>query len=155
MKHVAGWVFLGVVAVAALGLYGREQRARGRAEAQLVELRQANDSLAKAQRKVDTIYLRDTLRLRFRRIEWDTVRVRDTIVRNDTVFVPRAVADSVISACTSALRTCEQRAQLWADRYANLELQVAAMPKPRAAWKVWGERITLVVGTAAVCSAGR
>jgi hypothetical protein len=147
MKQLAGWVLLGAIAVVALGLYGREQRARGRAEAHLVELRIKNDSLALAQRRVDTLYRvqRDTF-YRYRdRLDTLTVTVERWM--HDTVQVVRfvALADSTVRACSAALLTCEERDRLWAQRYANLEAQVAAMPKPRAEWKVWLER-SLIAG---------
>jgi len=171
VKALAGWVLLGAVAVAALGLYGREQRARGRAEAQLVTLKAANDSLAKLQRKVDTVYAGQKIVYAGIREQWDVARVAHLqgvldslrargIPKPETVRVEVPVsvlvtADSTIRACEALVLTCDEKVSLWSQRYANLEAQIAAMPKPRAAWKVWGERVTLVVGTAAVCSAGR
>jgi hypothetical protein len=157
MKHIAGWVFLGAIAVAALGLYGWEQRARGRAEAQLVELRQAYDSLGRVQRRVDTVHRvqRDTLYRRIARVDTMTLTVREWM--RDTVEVIRYVArtDAALRACTATDSTCTDRLSVRDLRITNLEDQIERMPKPRAAWKVWGERVTLVVGTAAVCSAGR
>jgi hypothetical protein len=157
VKHVAGWVFLGAVAVAALGLYGREQRARGRAEAQLVELRRSYDSLGRVQRRVDTVHRvqRDTMYRRITRVDTMTLTVREWM--RDTVRVVEYVArtDAALRACVGTDSTCTDRLNVRDLRITNLEQQVERMPKPRAAWKVWGERVTLVVGTAAVCSAGR
>jgi hypothetical protein len=157
VKSLAGWVLLGAVAVAALGLYGREQRARGRAEAQLVALRAAYDSLGRVQRRVDTVHRvqRDTLYRRIARVDTMTLTVREWM--HDTVEVIRYVTrtDSALRACLAADSTCTARLGVRDLRITNLEGQLAAMPRPRPAWKVWGERVALVAGTAAVCSAER
>lgn len=157
MKALAGWVLLGAIAIAALGLYGREQRARGRAEAQLVQLRQAYDSLGRAQRRVDTVHAiqRDTLYRRIASVDTMTLTVREWM--HDTVEVIRYVArtDAALRACTATDSTCTDRLTVRDQRITNLTEQLERVPQPRPAWKVWGERITLVAGTAAVCSAGR
>lgn len=146
---VALWLALALAAVVSLGLYGREQRARGRAEAVGAQLRAENDSLRLAQAQVDTIYQRDTVRLWRVKERWDTAVVTVDRWKRDTLEVVRyvALADSTVRACTAALRTCEQRDSLWALRYGNLERQFATVPRPRPGWLVWTERgLTLWAG---------
>lgn len=127
----------------ALGVgHGWQQRRYGRAEAATAQLRLANDSLKRESRRIDTLY----------RVQVDTFvrwRVRlDTLTRtvaewkHDTVKVVEYVAraDSTIRACSVALETCEQRVGVRDDRIRNLEAQIDAMPKPRAALWTWLER---------------
>lgn len=60
-------------------------------------------------RKVDSIYVRDTVTLT--RWRERLVTLRDSLTITDTVEVIRyiAAADSTIAACTLALSTCERR----------------------------------------------
>lgn len=143
--RLALWITLGVAAVGSLGLYGREQRARGRAEAQLAQLRTENAALARVQARVDTVYRiqRDTFVVRRERL--DTLTVTVDRWKRDTIAVVQYVerADSTVRACSALLLTCAQRDSLWRVRYANLERQVAAQPRPPPAWRVWGERIVI------------
>lgn len=76
------------------------------------------DTLRVTEQRLDTLY--KTQRVRYDSIvmQWDTARVTDTIMRNDTVFVRRDVADSVVSACRVLVTTCE-------SRVANLKRQMA------------------------------
>jgi hypothetical protein len=62
----------------------------------------------------DTLYRRDTLRLRRLVTRWDTVRDSIDRWKHDTVVVERVVrvADSTIRACRQALATCETRVAL-------------------------------------------
>jgi len=60
-------------------------------------------------RKVDTMYVRDTVRFARWRDRWDSVRVTDTVTVRDVVYVPRDVADSTISACRLVIASCESR----------------------------------------------
>jgi hypothetical protein len=86
----------------------------------------------------DTVYRTDTIRLRVAVARWDTIVTRDTLVRNDTVFVPRDEAVAVLSACQQALMTCERRV-IARDSLHRAELDaVRAQIPPR--WKAWAER---------------
>lgn len=116
---------LGVVAWTA---YGAAQRAVGRRDQQIRTLTHALDSAAKVGRGLDTVFLRDTVRLTRTRIERDTVFATVERFLHDTVPVPVEVvreivrADSlVIQACTDALNTCEQRVANLTDRLALSE----------------------------------
>lgn len=57
----------------------------------------------------DTIYRTDTVRLWRTLAHYDSIRVTDTVTRNDTVFVPRIVADEAVASCRATVLTCEQR----------------------------------------------
>jgi len=86
----------------------------------------------------DTTYITDTIRLRVAVTRWDSIVTRDTLTRNDTVFVPRDEAVAVMSACQQALMTCERRV-IARDSLHRAELDaIRAQIPPR--WKVWGER---------------
>ena len=86
----------------------------------------------------DTTYITDTIRLRVAVTRWDSIVTRDTITRNDTVFVPRDEAVAVLSACQQALMTCERRV-IARDSLHRAELDaVRAQIPPR--WKAWAER---------------
>ena len=136
-----------VVAVIALALYGREQRQRGRAEAQVAALEQLNDSLKQVQARVEVVYRTDTVRLWRTLARYDTARVTDTLTRNDTVFVPRAVADEAVAACTATVLTCEQRVGVRDTRIRVLEQTIRVMPKPRSAFWRWTERGLIAYGS--------
>ena len=75
------------------------------------------DSLSRVTARVDTQFRRDTLRL----TRWrdSTVTLRDSLTITDTVEVVRfiAVQDSVISACSAALLTCDERVRLRDARF--------------------------------------
>ena len=146
MKSPLLTIALVVVALFGLLAYGSEQRQRGRAEAQVAALEQLNDSLKHVQAKVEIRYVTDTVRLWRTLARYDTARVTDTLTRNDTVFVPRAVADEAVAACTATVLTCEQRVGIRDQRIAALERQIDVMPKPRSTFWVWSERIAILYG---------
>lgn len=139
---------LALVAVALVGVlaYGSEQRKRGAAEAQVARLAHVADSLANVSRGIDTVYVRDTLRL----TQWRTryVTALDTLRLTDTVAVKEfiAIADSTVKACSVALLTCEQRVSVRDQRIEALEQQIRVMPKPPSTFRVWAERTILLYG---------
>lgn len=134
MKTLVGWIVLAAIAVAGLGLYAREERARGRAEAKLAQLRSDNDALRRRQARVDTVFRiqRDTFLVRRTRL--DTMTVTVAAWKHDTVQVVEYVAraDSVVQACSDLLLTCEERDRLWRARYANLERQFGIVQRQTA-----------------------
>lgn len=76
------------------------------------------DTLTRVVRQVDTAYIRDTVRLRYTRTQYDSIRLTDTVSlvverpgKPDTVrvFIPRDVADTAIAACFQVVRSCESR----------------------------------------------
>ena len=130
------------LALLAIGsLYGAEQRARGRAEARAADALALADSLRARGATIESVYVRDTIRLRTVLTRYDSVRTTDTLTRNDTVFVPREVADQAVQACRAALTTCEIG---WANAKAEntaLRRALDAQPKPPSAFAVWGGRL--------------
>ncbi len=94
-----------------LGLATCDGRRQGDARLRLAEAERQLDSLRALADRLDTLYLRDTVRLRQLVTRWDTAVVAVDRWKHDTVTVERVVtlADSTIRACTAALQTCEQR----------------------------------------------
>jgi hypothetical protein len=67
------------------------------------------DTLLEQNARLDTVYATDTIRLWRAKMVYDTARITDTLMRNDTVFIPRMVADSAVAACYATVATCETR----------------------------------------------
>jgi hypothetical protein len=83
-------------------------RTHGREHA-IAGLTYTTDTLTIQYAKLDTMFVTRTVRKDSILTRWDTVRLRDTLTRNDTVFVPRAQADTALASCTAVLETCEQQ----------------------------------------------
>lgn len=117
MNRIALSAALLLAAVA--GFLGYELSSARAAEATLDrQMAALKVEVAHAQARADSLqraYRTDTVRLWRAVTRYDSTRVTDTLVRVDSVthetvvYVPRAVADTAIRACTLALRTCEQR----------------------------------------------
>lgn len=82
--------------------------------------------LTKEVKVADSIFVHDTVVATKLRTKYDSIRVRDTVTRNDTVFVPRAVADGTIQACTLALQDCVHVRAL----NDSLKVQILKIGKP-------------------------
>lgn len=109
----------------------------------LSSYRQRVDTLVKESVRLDTVYRTRTMRLKTTLAWYDTVRMTDTLVRNDTVFIPRAAADSAVSTCRAVVQTCdEQKANLTA-RLAIAESTIAHKPVTPL---VWAGGIGLIIG---------
>ncbi|HUT77893.1 MAG TPA: hypothetical protein VM285_09420 [Polyangia bacterium] len=111
-----------VIALAAAA--GWQERDRGRLEADLGRALTANEKLRLAGRRIVVRYQRDTVRLWRTLAHYDTARITDTVTRNDTVFVPRIVADNAVAACRAVITTCELRAANLQERIDTLESAV-------------------------------
>jgi hypothetical protein len=119
---------------------------RSFAQSEARRWRTSYDSLTKLSARVDTQYVRDTIRLRGQAlVRYDTARVRDTLWRDSVVYVPRAVADEAVAACLAVVETCEERVSLRDQRIAALEAEGRALAAQRPTWKdkvkpiiVWG-----------------
>lgn len=100
-------LIVGLAALVSFALYDTYSRgvAVGRSE---VAARQVA-IYQRVVRQTDSVYRADTIRLRLWRDRWDTVRIIDTVIIDNIVYVPRTVADSVVTACYAVLRSCEQR----------------------------------------------
>ena len=106
-----------------------------------------HDTIVAERIRLDTVYRTDTVRLWRAKTVYDTARIRDTVVRNDTVFIPRTVADAAVEACTAALATCEQRVAIadsqvtfWKDSVARI------LPKPdHRLWAAGASALTFLL----------
>ena len=89
----------------------------GKEAATLRQRLHASDStlavLSKRAKATDTLYRRDTVRLRVATQHWDTVKAGvDTVTLSvpvETVRYIIATADTTIRACSLVVQTCEQR----------------------------------------------
>jgi hypothetical protein len=107
------------------------------------------DTLVRESARLDTVYRTRKVRYDSIMAKYDTVRMTDTVMVNDTVYIPRAVADSAITACRLVVTTCEaQKANLTA-RLAIAESSLTAKSKrsPLTAikWAVIGAIIGLAI----------
>lgn len=101
------------------------------------------DTLVKEAVRLDTLWRERKVRYTAKMATYDTVRMTDTVVRNDTVFIPRDVADSAISSCRAVVAICEmQKANLTA-RLALAESTIAHRDvKPL----LWSAGIGMILG---------
>lgn len=138
---IAGAVLALCAAVAAFAYADGARDASARERALAARL----DSLAAAAARTDTVYLRDTVRLTRWRTQWDTVRQDVDRWKHDTIEVVRfvAVAESTITACTDALRTCEARVAVRDSALAVWQVRWDTRAKPPSAVRVWGERLVV------------
>lgn len=107
-------VGIALVACFLLYVYGRCEGERiGAASERLKDSNVAVKIAAETVRVRDTIYRRDTIRFRSVLTKYDSTRVTDTLVvtQHDTavVYIPRAVADTAIQVCRSVILSCESR----------------------------------------------
>ena len=81
---------------------------------------------------LDTVYQRDTVRLRRLVTRWDTLRETVDRWKHETLTVERVVqiGDSTVQACRATVLTCEQRVALQAKR-ADLAEEEAAIYRRR------------------------
>lgn len=119
-------IFLAVVAVVGItaGGLGYTLGRRGLASRTPVAI----DTIVRESIRLDTVYRADTVRLWRAKTVYDTARVTDTLLRGDTVFVPRDVADRAVDACMDAVGTCERRQALAAAEATFWKDSVARIP---------------------------
>jgi hypothetical protein len=103
----AAWRVLALLALVLLaGWAVVEAERRGHDRAQRAFAATRTDRLRDTVHHYDTVY-RDSLRIATRwQTRWDTVKLRDTVTIENTVYVPLAPAESTINACSAALRSC-------------------------------------------------
>lgn len=75
------------------------------------------DTLRVVEARLDTVYKARVVTAERWRTRYDTSRVTDTVMRADTVYMRRDVADSAVTSCYAMVETCEMRV-------ANLREQV-------------------------------
>lgn len=78
------------------------------------------DTLRVVEHKLDTIYRTRRVRMDSIITMYEAVRVTDTVMRADTVYVRRSFTDSIAMACRAVTQTCD-------TRIANLKTQLSAM----------------------------
>lgn len=101
------------------------------------------DTLVKESVRLDTMWRERKVRYTAKMATYDTVRMTDTVVRNDTVFIPREVADSAISSCRAVVTTCElQKANLTA----RLALAESTLAHKDLKPVLWSAGIGLIIG---------
>lgn len=114
------------------------QRADDRAT--IAQHEQTIKALQRQQRRVDSVYISDTVNLRSWRDRWDTLRLvthtTDTLVSIDTLRLVVGVADSTIQACTTALGTCEERLAVRDQRIAVDSSTIRALSRSLARARV-------------------
>jgi hypothetical protein len=137
----AGVVAVLVVVWAAVTVWAlKDAEQRGARQARLAQLAARVETLEVIAARVDTIY-RDSVRTATKwRDRWDTVRVRDTITVDSVVYVPLAPAESTITACFAALRSCDRALAAKDTLITALRWQLDQQPKPPSALRVWAER---------------
>lgn len=91
----------------------------------------ASSQMRDSARALDTVYLRDTVVMSRLITRYETSRVTDTIVRNDTVYVRRDVADSAIAGCQTVVLSCEARVRVLSQSLAIAESTIRSAPVPR------------------------
>lgn len=107
--------------------------------------------------RLDTVYTRDTVRLRSWRDRWDTLRLVtnrvDTLISIDTLRLVVRVADSTITACSDALGTCEERTAVLRSLVTADSSAIRALSRSLARAKI-RSRLACVVGPSALPVAG-
>lgn len=89
--------------------YDRGVESAGAAKAAGALAQAARAPLVIEKLRLDTVYVRDTVRMRVAVTRYDTARIRDTVVRDSIVYVNRAAADDAVRACSAVVLTCERR----------------------------------------------
>jgi len=103
MRIVKALTCVAIIAIAAAGGYVAGRRTIDNTTNVVL------DTLLEQNARLDTVYATDTIRLWRAKMVYDTARITDTLMRNDTVFIPRMVADSAVAACYATVATCEAR----------------------------------------------
>lgn len=118
-----------------------------RPSARTVSYAERVDTLVRESVRLDTVWRTRKVRYDSLIQAYDTVRLRDTVMVESTVYVPREVADEAVAACKAVVETCEaQKANLTA-RLTVAESLLTTIPKPpnRTLWALVG----FVVGVVA------
>lgn len=116
-------ILLAIAIVVVLGLVFNRQSSAHNAE--VTRLLERADSLEREAGRLDTVYLRDTIRLTQFETRWRERVVDVDRWKYDTLEVVRFVylSDSTIAACRATILTCEQRVGV--ERSAKLDIRGA------------------------------
>jgi hypothetical protein len=122
------------LALVALWAFGRSERAKGAAQAEVRRLTHENSTLRTRAAVARVVFVRDTVRVVKSITRWETVRdsvfATDTLRRTDTAFVTlAATADTAIRACRSVVRSCGAALALSDSLLANREALIRAMKR--------------------------
>lgn len=153
------WALVGGLALVlgAGAAYTAHQREVGRWQERARVADSTARALAQRVARVDTVYRRDTVRLRQQLTRWDTV-TREVAALPDTVLVPVEVvrwvareADSTVQACRVVVLTCEQRVAVRDSLISAQRQQLrAALAQRPSRLRPWLERAAWVALVAAV-----
>jgi hypothetical protein len=124
----------GLLAIALVLGYGWHRERQGELKAELKLARQEFSALQRRMQMVDTVYVRDTVRLSRIKTRYDTLLV--DVRTTDTVWVRRfvQVADSTILVCSEALNSCGARVAVRDSMLFNLRRQVDVLKKKPRVW---------------------
>lgn len=123
------WKLYAAAALLLVGAYfawQSHQRAIGAKDALLREARAENAALRAEKRKVDSVYVRDTVTLTRVRRATDTLVLRDTLIHRDTVV---KLVERERQHCDAVILTCERRVAVRDSINANLERQIKLLGK--------------------------
>lgn len=109
-----------VVVLAAFFAWRAHERAVGARDAMLKESARQYAQLLQEKRRVDSVYVRDTVRLTRTRAVTDTVIRRDTLIHRDTVI---RLVEAERQACDAVVLSCERRVASRDSLIANLQRQ--------------------------------
>lgn len=172
-RELIAWLLSIGLAFGALSYYSHTQRELGRLEERAAQFEARSESLAVKTGAIDTLYIRDTLRLRADETAWkNKVAVLETNIQRwqdsvqklgvstlDTVPVSVEQVNSIIDAgaqalesCRDVVRTCELRVALRDSALAVQQLTIDALkrlPKENNRSR-WTERLLWVGGLVVV-----
>lgn len=99
-------IIVAAAVIGALWLYRWDAQRTALKDAYISQLETQVKALAIRKARIDTVLVRDTLRLTHWQTRYDTARINQVVMIHDTAYIPRTVADSTVNACTLALHDC-------------------------------------------------
>lgn len=110
----------------------------------------AIDTLRIVQQKLDTLYKTQRVTATRWKTEYDTARVTDTLMRADTVYVRRDIADSVVDACFTLVSTCERRVSNLQAQVYTLDDAWSRAESDARRWKMFTYAATIALGVSLI-----
>jgi hypothetical protein len=111
---------------------------------------QARDTLRIIEKQLDTLYKVQRVAATKWRTEYDTARVTDTLMRADTVYVRRDIADSAIQACSVLVSTCERRVMNLSTQLRVMDDAFADEQREAQRWKAYTIATAIALGIAII-----
>ena len=130
MRSPARWLLLAIVAAGIAGYALATAQARHAAAIGQLNYRLAMTRLRDSMAASEQAYQRDTIIMTKAVTRYVTHRTTDTLVRNDTVYVRRDVADEALASCTAVVLSCEARVGLLTRALAVAESARVPAPPP-------------------------